>query len=60
MAIIVGKAELILICFVTVAPREFAPPSLGYCHSYGCHKFSWEFLVVVQVQFHFAGVCDGR
>jgi len=29
MAIIVGKAELILICLVTVAPQGFAPPSLG-------------------------------
>ena len=29
MAIIAGKAELILICLVTVAPQEFAPPSLG-------------------------------
>ena len=28
MAIIAGKAELILICLVTVAPQEFAPPSL--------------------------------
>lgn len=29
MAIIVDKAELILICLVTLTPQEFAPPSLG-------------------------------
>ena len=60
MAIIVGRAELILICFGHGAPQEFAPFSLGYCYSYGCHKFFWEFLVIVQVKFHSAGVRGGR
>ena len=52
MAIIAGKAELILICLVTVAPQEFAPHSLGLLPFLWSPKSSWEFLVVVQVKFH--------
>jgi hypothetical protein len=60
MAIIVGKAELIPICLVTVAPQEFAPPSLRLLPFLWLPKFSWEFLLVVQVKFHSAGARGGR
>jgi hypothetical protein len=60
MAIIAGKAELILICLVTLAPQESAPPSLGLLPFLWLPKFSWEFLVVVQVKFHSAGARGGR